>query len=133
MRDRFRKGLETCSVAEIVAEARTDQHALDLFFQSHPEVVVVSTSLPAKGGFEVLRCIKRDSPRCEVILTSRSPNRFIREVARLLGAAGVCSANDGCFQLRGLLQGIWRSRIGKAFERSGSGETERPPEPPGDE
>ena len=112
VRERFRKSLESCSVAEIVAEAGTDQHALDLFFQSHPEVVVVSTSLPAKGGFEVLRRIKRAVPRCEVILTSRFPNQFIRDTARLLGAAGVCSADDECSQLRSVLQSLWLARIG---------------------
>lgn len=131
VRERFRKGFETCSVAEIVAEAGTDQHTLDLLFQSHPEVVIVSTSLPAKGGFEVLRRIKRAVPRCEVILTSPCPNQFVRDTAHLLGAAGVCSADDGCSQLLSLLHDLWLSRIGRAFERSGGDETERSPEPPG--
>ena len=106
VRHELRKDLGRLEGIEIVAEADRDDRALDLFFRSRPEVVVVSTSLPVQGGFEVLRCIKRAAPRCAVILTSRCPNQFIAETARLLGAFGVCPAVDGAAQLRNLLQNL---------------------------
>jgi DNA-binding NarL/FixJ family response regulator len=106
VRQELRNNLKQLEGIEIVAEADRDDRALDLFFRLRPEVVVVSTTLPVQGGFEVLRCIKRAVRRCAVVLTGRSPNHFIAEAARLLGASGVCSAVDGSAELRAILQSL---------------------------
>jgi DNA-binding NarL/FixJ family response regulator len=103
VRRELRNNLEQLKDIEIVAETDRDDLALDLFFRLRPEVVVLSTSLPAQGGFEALRCIKRAVPRCAVVLTSRCPNHFIAEAARLLGATGVCPAVGGFDELRVIL------------------------------
>ena len=106
VRQELRNNLEQLEGIEIVAETDRDDRALDLFFRLRPEVVVVSTCLPVHGGFEVLRCIKRAVPRCAVVLTGRSPNHFIAEAARLLGASGVCPAVNGFAELSAILQSL---------------------------
>ena len=106
VRQELRNSLKLLEGLEIVAETDRDDRALDLFFRLRPEVVVVSTTLPVQGGFEVLRCIKHAVPRCAVVLTGRSPNHFISEAARLLGASGVCPAVDGSAELTTILQSL---------------------------
>jgi CheY-like chemotaxis protein len=116
VRQKLRKDLESTGGLEITSEADRDDQALELFFASRPEVVIVSAALPVNGGFEVLRCIKRAAPHCAVILTSRSPTQFISETARLLGASGVCSTLDGAAQLRSILQKLLGDSDGQVSE-----------------
>ncbi len=114
VRDRCRDELKHLPFVELVGEANSSEQALALFFQAHPAVVVVSILLPEQGGFDVLRCIKGAVAETTVVLTSSSPNPYVRGVATLLGAAGVCAVSDGdgARELSGLLQ--------RLFDREGS-------------
>jgi len=98
--------LQQLPYVEIVGEGNTDQQVLNLAFQLRPEVVIVSISLPDKGGFEVLRRIQRTLPGCAVILTSCSRDGSLQNAARLLGAVGVFSVTDGIAQISGMLQNL---------------------------
>jgi len=103
---RLRTVLQQLPYVEIVGEGNTDQQVLNLAFQLRPEVVIVSISLPDKGGFEVLRRIQRTLPGCAVILTSCSRDGSLQNAARLLGAVGVFSVTDGIAQISGMLQNL---------------------------
>jgi len=104
IRQSLRGELQQASWLEIVAEADNSQDAITLFFQLRPDVVVLSTCLRGKGGFEVLRCIKRAFADCVAILTSRQPDCFIKEAGRLLGAAAVCCISERPTQLLKVLR-----------------------------
>jgi len=98
--------LQQLPYVEVVGDAHTDQEVLNLAFQLRPNVVIVSISLPDKGGFEILRRIQRTLPGCAVILTSCSRDGSLQNAARLLGAAGVFSVTDGIAQIGGLIQSL---------------------------
>src|SRR5437899_9385213 len=90
LRREVRKSLQELPAIEIVGEAGSDNEALRLCFQLEPGVLVLSTSLPEQGGFEVLRRIKRTMTRCDVVLMSSRPCSFVEKAATLLGATAVC-------------------------------------------
>jgi two-component system, NarL family, response regulator DevR len=109
-RRKLRETLQSLPFIQIVGEAGKGDEALDLFLLTRPDVVVAAVCLPQDGGFHILRCIKRAAADCAVILTNRGSNPFVHEAARLLGAAGVCPANDGFLQLRGILESLWNRK-----------------------
>jgi DNA-binding NarL/FixJ family response regulator len=103
LRRQLRTAMEATGSVQVVAEAGQSREALNLFFETRPEVVISSVCLPDQCGFEVLRRVKRAASSCHVILTSRWPDGFVRETGLLLGATGVCPTTDGLAQLGGLI------------------------------
>lgn len=104
MCDRLREQLTQLPFIEIVGQAGTSEQALSIFFHSRPDVVVASILLPEKGGFEILRCIKRADADCAVVLTSHYTNPFVLQTANFLGATAVCSLGNGLTELRSTLE-----------------------------
>ncbi len=101
---KVREQLERLPFVELVAQAATSQQALELFFDTRPDVVIASVYLPEQNGFEVLRRIQCATSRSLVILTCRWEDTFVDEAASLLGAAGICRLPDPQNKLRALLQ-----------------------------
>jgi DNA-binding NarL/FixJ family response regulator len=106
MCDRLREQLTQLPFIEIVGHAGATDQTLALFFQSRPDVVIASILLPEKGGFEVLRCIKRADADCAVVLTSHYTNPFVVQTASFLGANAVCSLGNGLVELRSTLAAL---------------------------
>jgi DNA-binding NarL/FixJ family response regulator len=104
-------GLERLSSVEIVGEASTTQEALTLFLEHRPRIVLLSVSLPAEGGFSLLRAIKRAAPGCAVILISYAEEPFVTQAGFLLGATAVCSTKGAAWQICGIVD-----RLAKGWE-----------------
>ncbi|HTL54401.1 MAG TPA: response regulator [Candidatus Limnocylindrales bacterium] len=109
--NQFTEALQALNFVEIVGSVKTSDQALDLFFKLRPQALVVSIILPKQDGMEVLRCIKRAAPNCDVILLSHAPNTFLEQAGSLLGATGLCSVHDGVDQLQRLLYSCWQRRF----------------------
>jgi len=109
LRETLRKHLERLGFVDVVGEARKGQEALDLFFRTRPDAVVLSISIPDQGGFEVLRTLHRAG--AAVILTHPSQDPFVREVARLLGATGECLTTDGFAELTAIFHRILKNNL----------------------
>jgi two-component system chemotaxis response regulator CheY len=103
-RQRLREDIQQASWAEVVAEAGNCQEAMTLFFRLKPDVLVLPISIGYKGGFQVLRSIRRASFNCTTILTSGQSNPFITDTGLLLGGAAVCCVSQGCNELLSVLQ-----------------------------
>ena len=109
--DPFRESLQKLHFVELVGAVKTSAKALDLFFELRPDVAIVSIILPKLDGMEVLRCIKRAAPNCDVILLSHAPNAFLEQAASLLGATGLCSIHEDFAKLENLLRSCWQLRF----------------------
>ncbi len=109
-RQKLRRALAGLPHVEIVGEAEHDKEALNLFLYTRPNAVVAAICMPERGGFHILRCIKRAAADCAVILTLRTPDPWVEEAAGVLGAAGICNAAEEFVQLPGILE---RFRNGK--------------------
>jgi len=115
--NQFPELLQNLDFVEVVGTTNTSDKVLDLFFKLRPNAVIVSIILPKLDGMEVLRCIKRASPTCDVILLSHAPNTFLQQAANLLGATGLCSIHGSFDELEALLQSCWRNRFGGGGQR----------------
>ena len=111
MCERLREQLAILPFIEIVGQVSTSDSALDRFFHSRPDVVVASILLPGKGGFEVLRCIKRADAECAVVLTSHYTNPFVHQTASFLGATAVCSLGNGVGEVRTALERLAKRKL----------------------
>jgi DNA-binding NarL/FixJ family response regulator len=108
MRRALQSTLHSLPGIEIAGKAVQGREALDVYFRQQPEIVILSVSLPAEGGFEVLRTIKQADPDCNVILTTSAPDPFIEQIGLLLGATQVCSLADGPEPVRDVIQRLSR-------------------------
>jgi DNA-binding NarL/FixJ family response regulator len=118
-RNALREAMLQMHFVEIVGETDTCNEALELLFRLRPDVVISAIHLGNEGGFELLRRCKRVVPQTVVILTSRLPNHFVEQAARILGAALVCPIAD-LLQLRVTLRDLWHTKSGAAA-RQGRG------------
>lgn len=112
LRDTLRKHLQRLGFVEVIGEAHKGQEALDLFFRTGPDAVVLSISIPDQGGFEVLRTLRQAG--AAVILTHPSHDPFVRDVARLLGATGACVTTDGFAELTAIFHRILEKNLIRA-------------------
>src|SRR5262245_36738714 len=92
-------------------EANTAAAALDLFFQFRPDVVLVEVCLPDRNGFEVVQCIKQAAPDCAIILLTSSPDPFVDEVGRLLGATAACAKSGDLGRIREVLRDLLPGQV----------------------
>ncbi len=76
--------LETRSMSPSIAY--NGEEALSLVEKDEPEVMVLDLKMPGIDGIEVLRRVKRDHPRTEVIILTGHGSDREREIALELGA-----------------------------------------------
>jgi DNA-binding NarL/FixJ family response regulator len=106
MRAQLRSALIRDPAFCLVGEAETAAVGLDLFYRFRPDVVLLGISLSDLSGFEVLAHIKQTAPRCSVILLSNSPDPFVEEVARQMGATEVWPRSGRFSLIREVLLGL---------------------------
>jgi DNA-binding response OmpR family regulator len=69
-----------------VFTANNAKDALALVTKESPELVLLDVNMPDMNGLEVLRLVKRDSPKTRVIMITVNDDDDTREKARLFGA-----------------------------------------------
>jgi len=69
-----------------VFTATNAKDALALVEKEVPDLVLLDVNMPDMNGLEVLRLIKRDSPRTRVIMVTVNKDEDTREKAKLFGA-----------------------------------------------
>jgi DNA-binding response OmpR family regulator len=66
--------------------ALNGERALELILEEAPDVVVLDLNMPGMGGMEVLRHIKKKSPKTQVIILTAHGSQKDRELGLELGA-----------------------------------------------
>lgn len=107
-----REGVRSCLRRhrrfEVVGEAATGSEALASVVKLHPDVVVMSVSLPGMDGLETTRLLRESSPRARVlILDSQRNKETVRKVVRS-GAPGYVSKNASPAELMAAIERIHR-------------------------
>jgi two-component system NarL family response regulator len=73
---------------KVVAEASNGREAVELFFNHHPDVLLVDLRMPQMGGLQVISAIRQRAPDARVIvLTTYDNNEDIYRAFRA-GAKG---------------------------------------------
>jgi DNA-binding NarL/FixJ family response regulator len=62
----------------IVGQACEGQEALDLFYKTKPDIVILDIRMPKRSGIEVLSEIKKDQCRPVVIILTNYPHEQYR-------------------------------------------------------
>jgi two-component system, NarL family, nitrate/nitrite response regulator NarL len=88
VREGFKSLLEHEHDIQIVGEAETGRHAVQLTRKLRPSVVVMDIAMPLLNGLEATRQIRKDFPETKVlILSAHSDDAYVDQVAAL-GASG---------------------------------------------
>lgn len=110
----FRRGLELMlrdvGDIEIVAEARTGQHAVELARTHAPDVILMDLRMPGLDGIEATRRVTRDSPGPAVVVLTMFEDDDSVFAAMRAGARGY------------LLKGAEQDEIVRAVQAAAAGE-----------
>ena len=75
----------------VVAEARNGEEAVDLFFQTSPELLLLDLAMPKKDGLTVLKEIIEKNPNAKVVLITASDDQKIINQCLQIGALSYIS------------------------------------------
>lgn len=101
--------LEDVRGIQIVGEVDTEEQALALLEQQHPDVAIIDLELNCGSGFNVLRQIGAQPERyrpLQAVVFSNHAHASVRERCRLLGAAAFFDKTFQMDDLLDYLQGI---------------------------
>jgi DNA-binding NarL/FixJ family response regulator len=88
VREGFRSLLQHEPDIEVVGEAESGRHAVQLNRKLRPAVVVMDIAMPLLNGLEATRQIRQEFPDTKIlILSAHSDDAYVEQVA-VLGAAG---------------------------------------------
>jgi two-component system invasion response regulator UvrY len=95
VRTGYRRLLETQPHIRILAEAATAEEGRRLYFEQHPDVVVMDISMPGIGGIEGIRRILSRDATARILICSIHDNSLLADRALQSGALGyVTKASD---------------------------------------
>jgi DNA-binding NarL/FixJ family response regulator len=109
-RDGLRSMLATVDDLELLGEAETGEHAVELALSLQPDVVVMDIQMPAVNGIEATRRITADSPHVGVLVLTMFEDDDSVFAAMRAGALGY------------LLKGSAQDEILRAIRAVASGE-----------
>ncbi len=75
----------------VVAEAKNGEEAVDLFFQTSPELLLLDLAMPKKDGLTVLKEIIEKNPKAKVVLITASDDQKIINQCLQIGASSYIS------------------------------------------
>jgi len=75
----------------IVAEAVNGEEAVDLFFKTSPDLLLLDLAMPKKDGLSVLKEIIEKNPQAKVVLITASDDQKIINQCLQIGASSYIS------------------------------------------
>jgi two-component system chemotaxis response regulator CheY len=75
----------------VVAEAVNGDEAVDLFFKTSPDILLLDLAMPKKDGLTVLKEIMEKNPQAKVILITASDDQKIITQCLQIGAVSCIS------------------------------------------
>jgi DNA-binding NarL/FixJ family response regulator len=109
VREGFRALLEHEPDIEVVGEAETGRHAVQLAKKLSPAVIVMDIAMPPLNGLEATQQIRKDFPATKVIILSAHSDEAYAEQAQERGASGFLpkqnSSNDLAVAIRQVQRG----------------------------
>jgi DNA-binding NarL/FixJ family response regulator len=78
--------IELESDIQVIGGVESKDGAIGDIIKKHPDVVLVDTDLPGKGGIAAARELKEAAPNIPIIILSLNDDRNIRREAREVGA-----------------------------------------------
>lgn len=79
---------------EVIAVAERGEQACQLYFELHPDVLVLDLSMPGIGGLETIRRICHRDPEAKIVVFSVHDERVYLERAINAGAKGYITKNS---------------------------------------
>ena len=99
IREGLKKILYTESDLTIVGEAQSGNEALDRLNKCNCDVLILDIALPDKSGLEVLKEVKTQHPKLDVIILSIFPEERYAIRALIDGAVGYVTKNSAADEL----------------------------------
>ena len=101
-----RSVLERDGACEVIGEAETGAHAIELMGKLNPDIIVMDVQMGEMSGIETTRRILSNYPQANVVLTSMGSDTEYPILAREIGARGfVPKRNLNVSMLRSLVGG----------------------------
>ncbi|MGH2574855.1 MAG: response regulator, partial [Ignavibacteria bacterium] len=93
VRDGLRNILISSGTMSVVGEAGDGQDAVNIYFESKPDVVIMDITMPNMNGIEATKLIKQKDPEAKIlILTMHDNQEYLNQVIRS-GANGFVLKN----------------------------------------
>lgn len=108
----LRLRIETERVAEVLAEARSGDEALDTVVALKPDIALIDLRMPGMDGLQVLRELRARKSRTRVILVTAASERHLLEQAMAEGACGYVSKDS---PLETLMQAVRSVHAGGVY------------------
>lgn len=95
MRRSIIAALEREADLTVCGEAEDTPEALNAMSLSSPDLVVTDVQLKSSSGLDMIRALRAQSPTLPIIATTMFDVRRVERLARLAGASGFVSKQDG--------------------------------------
>ncbi|MCH7732545.1 MAG: response regulator transcription factor [Candidatus Marinimicrobia bacterium] len=99
IRDRLKKVISKINGVTHIYQAANTTEALNIFRNSHPNVVILDISMPDTSGIDVLEIVKEENPLTKVIMLTNYPSQQFRTVCSNLGADFFFVKSDEFFEI----------------------------------
>jgi two-component system invasion response regulator UvrY len=110
VRNGYRRLLHSTEDILVVAEAGTGEEAYALYFDVHPDVVILDLSMPGIGGLEIMRRIRARDPSACILVFSMHESPLMLTRALEAGAAGYVTKSSAASEMVDAVHAVARGR-----------------------
>src|SRR5947207_995489 len=111
VREGFRKLLEAEDDIDVVGEAQTGRHAVEMAKKLRPAVVVMDIAMPLLNGLEATRQLLKAVPSAKVLMLSAHSDDAYVEHATDLGARGFLLKQTSSHDLSKAIREVHKGNI----------------------
>ena len=98
--------IDTMAMVEVSGSSGDGAQGVDLCLDSNPDLVILDIMLPELNGVEVIKRLKRDNPKLNILVFSGLTDRSVVNRILKAGVSGYIEKNTGLEELRKAIENV---------------------------
>ncbi|MCH2155527.1 MAG: response regulator transcription factor [Opitutales bacterium] len=98
--------IDTMAMVEVIGSTGDGAQGVDLCLDSNPDLVILDIMLPELNGVEVIKRLKRDNPKLNILVFSGLTDRSVVNRILKAGVSGYIEKNTGLEELRKAIENV---------------------------
>ena len=94
------------AMVEVIGSTGDGAQGVDLCLDSNPDLVILDIMLPELNGVEVIKRLKRDNPKLNILVFSGLTDRSVVNRILKAGVSGYIEKNTGLEELRKAIENV---------------------------